>query len=77
MHSSMKRTFAARDESPRLSAVEKAKAATLLRSSSMKKLLIGTAVVAALTLSGLSARAGCADPKSATQQRASADPFRS
>jgi hypothetical protein len=34
----------------------------------MKKLLIGTAVVAALALSGLSAHAGCVDPRNASQQ---------
>ncbi|MGP8166613.1 MAG: hypothetical protein ACLQAR_13910 [Steroidobacteraceae bacterium] len=39
----------------------------------MKKLLIGTAVVVTLTLSGLSARASCADPRSATQQAAPFD----
>jgi len=33
----------------------------------MKKLLIGTAVVATLALCGLSARAGCVDPRSAIQ----------
>jgi hypothetical protein len=33
----------------------------------MKKLLIGTAVVATLTLSGLSARASCVDPRSTGQ----------
>ena len=34
----------------------------------MKNLLIGTAVVATLTLCGLSARASCVDPRSASQQ---------
>jgi hypothetical protein len=34
----------------------------------MKKILIGAAVVATLTLSGLSARAGCVDPRNASQQ---------
>ena len=34
----------------------------------MKKLLIGTAAVATLTLSGLSAHASCADPRIASQQ---------
>jgi hypothetical protein len=34
----------------------------------MKKFLIGTTVVATLMLSGLSARAGCVDPRSASQQ---------
>jgi hypothetical protein len=34
----------------------------------MKKTLIGTAVVATLTLCGLSARASCADPRSASPQ---------
>jgi hypothetical protein len=34
----------------------------------MKSNLIATAVVAALTLPGLAARAACVDPKSATQQ---------
>lgn len=33
----------------------------------MKKLLIGTAVAATLALSGLSAHAGCVDPRSASQ----------
>jgi len=33
----------------------------------MKKLLIGTTVAATLALSGLSARAGCVDPRSASQ----------
>ena len=36
----------------------------------MKKLLIGTAVVATLTLSGLSAHASCADPRISSQQAA-------
>jgi hypothetical protein len=34
----------------------------------MKKILIGTAVVATLTLSSLCARAGCVDPRSPNQQ---------
>jgi hypothetical protein len=34
----------------------------------MKKRLIGTAVLATLTLCGLSARAGCVDPRSASPQ---------
>jgi hypothetical protein len=34
----------------------------------MKKLLIGTAAVATLTLCGLSAHAGCVDPRSPNQQ---------
>jgi hypothetical protein len=34
----------------------------------MKKLLIGTTVFATLMLCGLSARAGCVDPRSASQQ---------
>src|SRR5580698_7251118 len=34
----------------------------------MKKLLVGTAVAAALALSGLSARASCVDPRAASQQ---------
>jgi hypothetical protein len=38
----------------------------------MKKLLIGTALVAMLTLGGLSAQAGCVDPRSPNQQ---ATPF--
>ena len=33
----------------------------------MKRILIGTAVVATLALSGLSARAGCVDPRNASQ----------
>ena len=36
----------------------------------MKKLLIGTAVVTALTLSGLSAHASCVDPRKSGQQTA-------
>lgn len=36
----------------------------------MNKLLLGTAVAAALTLSGVSARAGCVDPRSAAQPAA-------
>jgi hypothetical protein len=39
----------------------------------MNKLLIGTAAVATLALSGLSAHAGCVDPRSAGQQTAHAD----
>ena len=37
----------------------------------MKKLLIGTAVVASLSLSGLAARASCVDPRSPTQPTSS------
>src|SRR5208283_3165920 len=36
----------------------------------MKKLLIGTAVAATLALSGLSAHAGCVDPRNSSQQTA-------
>jgi len=40
------------------------------RGNYMKNILVGTAVVAALTLSGLSARASCADPRSSRQETA-------
>jgi len=39
----------------------------------MKKLLVGTAVVAALTLSGLSARASCVDPRAGSQPAAASN----
>jgi hypothetical protein len=47
--------------------VKTIKVITISRSSSMKKLLIGTVVVATLALSGLSAHASCADPRLSNQ----------
>ena len=39
----------------------------------MKKFLIGSALVATLTLSGLSARASCVDPRSSSQETPALD----
>jgi len=41
----------------------------------MKRLLLGTAVLTALSLAGLSAHAGCVDPRSANQQAPQAVDF--